>query len=76
MFLVSYEFPAFLMALLVLYYLIPGRFQWMLLLAASCVFYAQGGVFYLIYPMVTTMTTWLLAVAMGNMTDRSRAWVR
>ncbi len=76
MFLVSYEFLAFLLALLVLYYLIPGRFQWILLLAAGCIFYAQGGVFYLIYPMVTTMTTWFLAMGIGKMTDRNRVWVR
>lgn len=76
MYLVSYEFTAFLVALAALYYLVPGRFQWPLLLAASCLFYARGGVFYLIYPMATTAIVWFLARAIGDMTDRSRVWAK
>ncbi len=38
--LISYEFPFFLGILLLLYYLLPGCAQWVLLLAGSWVFYA------------------------------------
>jgi len=76
MLLVSYEFMAFLALLVVLYYVVPGRFQWILLLASSYVFYAWGGIAYLLYPLVTTGTTWFLARAIGRMTLQSRAWVK
>lgn len=76
MLLVSYEFMAFLAILLLLYYLIPGRFQWILLLLASYLFYAWGGAFYLLYPWITTVTTWFLAGRIGRLTEESRAYIK
>ena len=35
----SYTFLGFLAVLFLLYYLIPGKFQWKLLLVFSCLFY-------------------------------------
>lgn len=76
MLLVSYEFMAFLALVVVLYYMVPGRFQWLLLLGVSYVFYAWGGVFYLLYPVITTISTWFLAGTIGRMTAESKAWIR
>ena len=45
----SYEFLGFLAVLLLLYYLVPKRFQWQLLLAASYLFYFLTGPSNLIY---------------------------
>lgn len=73
--LVSYEFLAFLAALVTLSYVVPGRFQWMLLLAFSYGFYAWGGVLSLCYPLITTGSTWFLANWMGSMTRQSKAWI-
>ncbi len=74
--LVSYEFAAFCIALLVVYYLVPGRHQWLILLAASCLFYACGGPVYLLYPLVTTVTTWFLAGRIGRITEKSKAYIK
>ena len=41
----SFEFVAFLACVLVLYYLIPVRFQWILLLVANVFFYAGSGLY-------------------------------
>lgn len=41
----SFEFVAFLACVLVLYYLIPVRFQWILLLVANVFFYARSGLY-------------------------------
>ena len=41
--LTSIEFACFAGALVALYYRIPGRYQWKLLLAASTLFYLRGG---------------------------------
>ena len=76
MHLVSYEFGAFLVILVALYYVRPGRFQWAVLLAFSYLFYIRGGVIYLLYPLITTASTWFLARAMGDRTLRFRAWVK
>lgn len=76
MLLVSYEFAAFLILLLVIYYLIPVRFGWMLLLAASYLFYLTGGMFYVLYPLITTVTTWFLARRIGAITRESKAFIK
>ncbi len=41
--LVSYGFGFFCAVLLLLYYIVPGRFQWRILLAASILFYGFAG---------------------------------
>ncbi len=76
MFLVSYEFVLFFAAVLVLYYGVAGRFQWIVLLLSSYLFYAQGGIGYLFYPVFTTVTTWFLAGAIGSMSRKSKAWIK
>lgn len=76
MHLVSYEFMTFMAVLLVLYYLIPHRFQWVLLLAASYLFYICGGAFYLAYPLLTTVSTWFLAGQIGKLTSQSKEYIK
>ncbi|MCD8083983.1 MAG: MBOAT family protein [Clostridiales bacterium] len=76
MLLISYGFGLFLAALVLLYYLVPGRFQWVLLLAASYLFYLIGGGIYILYPMATTVSTWLLARRIGRITRQSKEYMR
>lgn len=61
----SYEFIIFVVALFVLYYLIPKKFQWMLLLLASYVFYSYAGMGYLAYIIATTLSTYLASNRIG-----------
>ncbi len=63
---VSYGFVFFLLVLFVAYYLIPRRYQWMLLLAASYIFYSFVGIQLVGYIMLTTCSTWLI----GRQIDR------
>ena len=58
---VSTQFFVFLAVLFLLYYTIPRRHQWKLLLAGSLFFYYFAGWYCLIYIGVTTVTTWLAA---------------
>ena len=76
MFLVSYEFMLFLLLLTAVYYLAPKRFQWILLLAASYLFYLCGGPVYVVYPLVTTFTTWFLARKIGTVTADARRHIK
>lgn len=57
----SYEFLIFVLTTCVLYYVIPKKWQWMLLLLASYVFYFLAGASYLPYIFVTTISTYLIA---------------
>ncbi len=54
----SVTFALFVAALLILYYLLPRRLQWPLLLAASYVFYLWAGPKYLFFILFTTVTTY------------------
>lgn len=54
----SYGFLLFTAALIVLYYLVPKRAQWGLLLAASGVFYLAAGLRYCVFLVFTILTTY------------------
>ena len=66
----SYGFLGFLLLLIPLYYLIPKRGQWILLLGGSYLFYFLAGPDYLLYILTTTVTTWYAA---GRIEDNARA---
>lgn len=76
MLLVSYQFGLFLLLLTAAYYLIPKKGQWVLLLAASYLFYLCGGPVYILYPMITTGTTWFLARRIGRITAQAKQYVK
>ena len=59
--LISVEFLFFCLALLVLYYVLPDRFRWMLLLAASLIFYCLSGPKYLIYILISATVSYTCA---------------
>ncbi len=71
----SYGFLGFMMMLLAAYYLIPRKYQWRLLLAASYIFYFMAGAEYVIYIMTTTLTTYFAAIMIGENTDRQKAYL-
>jgi len=54
----SFTFLLFAALLLTVYYIIPGKFQWPLLLIASYVFYLWAGTDYLFFILFTTITTY------------------
>ena len=66
----------FLAILFPLYYLVPKRFQWMLLLAASYVFYAFAGWGCLIFIAVTTVTCWYASLQMDRLQKRQSAYLK
>lgn len=54
----SFSFLLFAGILLILYYMIPRRGQWMLLLGASYIFYLGSGIENLFFILLTTITTY------------------
>ena len=58
----SYEFIAFLAIFFLLYYLIPKKHQWKLVLLFSYIFYYVASPAYLIYILITTITVYFAAL--------------
>ena len=60
--LVSNLFILFVAASVLIYYLVPRRFQWIVLLAFSYIYYIAGGPRYVVFILFSTLVTWLLAL--------------
>ena len=72
----SVSFLLFLIGLLVIYYLVPKRWQWIVLLVASLGFYALGGVLSLLWPCLTAVTIWAAARAIGRDAAAQKDWLK
>lgn len=55
----SFEFLVFLAVVIVCYYIVPKKIQWIFLLAAGYVFYFIASPVYLIYIMTTTVSVYI-----------------
>lgn len=55
---ISFEFAAFLLLTVIVYYIVPRRAQWIALLCANVVFYSFGGFKTIGYLVFTSVTTW------------------
>ena len=72
----SYEFIAFLILLFVLYYTIPARYQWKLLLVASYLFYFVSGWKNCFFILLTTVSTWYLARRIDRLHREQAAYIK
>lgn len=72
----SYEFLGFLLVLFVLYYLLPVKVQWPLLLVASYLFYWCADPQYLIYILVTTATVYIAALHIQDNATHQKAYLK
>lgn len=71
----SYEFIGFILVLFVLYYVLPKKCQWPLLLIASYLFYFFSGATNLLYILFTTITTYVLTMAIQKRADADKAFI-
>jgi D-alanyl-lipoteichoic acid acyltransferase DltB (MBOAT superfamily) len=67
---VSTEFLLLLVGTIALYYLVPKRAQWVVLLAASYVFYLFGGLKTVGYLLLTTLSTWAAGLLLERLNAR------
>ena len=63
----SYGFIAFISILFIVYYLIPKKHQWKLLLFASYVFYLFAGPKYILYIVFTTVSTYIISLRIDKL---------
>ena len=66
----------FSIALSLVYYLCPNRFRWMLLLAASLLYYAYCGIRAVPFLLITAGSTWFGARMIYGMGEKQKAWLK
>ena len=60
--LVSNLFLLFVAAAVIVYYLVPARWQWLVLLGFSYIYYIAGGIKYVGFLLFSTLVTWMIAL--------------
>ncbi len=74
---ISGTFMAFVAALALVYFLMPGKFQWVVLLIGSYAFYAYANADTLVFLVITSLVTFVAGLALGKKNDKlSRALIR
>ena len=71
----SFAFVVFAAITALLYFTVPGRIQWCVLLAASYLFYLSAGPEYIIFILYTTAVTYVTAVLMQKRADAEDLYV-
>ena len=66
---ISYEFILFLLVVFVLYYVIPKKGQWILLLLANFAFYAYVDIRYPVFLIVTASTVYICLLYTSDAAD-------
>ena len=72
----SYRFILFILALFLVYYIIPKKYQWILLLLASYIFYSIAGVKYLIYILATTLSTYFISLRLNQLQTAQASYLK
>ncbi|MDE5894032.1 MAG: MBOAT family protein, partial [Acetatifactor sp.] len=72
----SYAFLGFIAVLFLLYYLVPRRFQWKMLLAASYLFYFIAGPSWLLYILATTVSTYFAALWIEKTGQQQKTYIK
>jgi len=74
--LLSFQFLVFCAALVILYFAIPKRFQWWLLLVFSLIFYATTGLQNLLFVLITASSTYMATHLMQRLADDQKDWIK
>ena len=72
----SLTFFVFVFAIFALYYLIPKRFQWVLLLVASIWFYVSGGIQSAGYVVITATSIFIAALVMEKIGAEQKQYIK
>lgn len=70
------NFIIFVILLSVVYYIIPKKMQWPLLLIASYIFYAFAGIQFLSYILITTVTTYFATVNISKIQTKYNIYIK
>ena len=68
----SLAFGLFLPIVFIIYWALPHRFRWIMLLAASLYFYMCAGPKYVVLILITSFVTWGAALLVGSTEDKKK----
>ena len=71
----SLTFIVFFAIMLLVYYLIPKKFQWILLLAGSYVFYLWSTPYFVLFLLFSTATTWLFPLLISKINGNQEVYL-
>ena len=74
--LVSFKFLFFCIMLLLCFFLLPSKCQWIVLLVFSLVFYAFAGIENTIYIVITALSTWLGALWLESVNKKTKQYIK
>ncbi|MBR0414977.1 MAG: MBOAT family protein [Clostridia bacterium] len=70
------SFVVFIFALLAIYYLLPKKFQWVVLLVASICFYIYGGFTTIIYVLISAACVFAATHLLQNQANKTKAFIK
>ena len=73
--LISFKFILFCILLLLCYYLLPKKFQWVVLLIFSLGFYAFAGIRNSIYIIITSLSAWIGALWLEKIGQKAKEYM-
>lgn len=73
---VSLTFFLFIAALTLVYFLVPKRFQWVVLLVGSYAFYWSNSAWLLLALFGSTMVTYLIGLWIQSVSDKNQAYIK
>ena len=72
----SIAFILFIFVLLIVYYLVPKKFQWFVLLVASLFFYVMSSTIGVFFVLVTASSTFGATILMDNISKKQKAYIK
>lgn len=72
----SLSFILFIFAIFLIYYIIPKKWQWVLLLIASIAFYLFAGITSIIYIIATAFSVYVATICMQHMSEKKNAYLK
>ena len=73
---ISMKFAVFVLIVLLVYYVVPKKWQWCVLLAASYYFYLCTGWKNACFILFTTITTYLAALWMSDKSEKQKEYIK
>ena len=73
---VSFEFMLFVAAVVLVYYLVPKKVRWIVLLLGSYVFYWLNSEWLVLALLGTSLVTWLTGLVLQKKSDGYQAYLR
>lgn len=73
---ISMDFAFFVLLVLVLYYIVPRKMQWVILLIAGYVFYGYNSFGDLIYILITTVSAFICAALIEKKGDDLNGYIK